>query len=522
MKTRPMKSTAQVCWITSSLCLLGVMHPAVVTADVKLPALFSDHMVLQRDMSVPVWGWADAGETVTVTIAGQSKSTKTGADGKWSIKLDKVETGGPLTMVVKGNNTLTIQDVLVGEVWLGSGQSNMALTVRNSEDPAKETASANFPQIRVFTVKRREISTPQNDCEGRWIISSPETAGNFSAAAYFFGRDLHQQLKIPVGLITASVGATPIEGWTSLSAQEGRKELKSVFLPWEAKLKVPYDDATVQAKYQKQMETWKVSAAKRKAEGQPIGDPPEKPVHPREQKSYPANLFNGMIAPIIPYAIRGAIWYQGENNAKGESSKLYATQLLILIQDWRERWGQGNFPFAWVQLPNYIKVKGGVGAETDWAFMRESMLRSLATVPNSGMAITIDIGDPAQIHPKNKVPVGQRLALWARANVYGEKIPFSGPLPAGMKINGNEVTLSFTHTDGGLVARGGDLKGFVIAGADQKWFPATARIVGDQVVLASPEVKSPVAARYAWADNPECNLYNGADLPASPFRTDTW
>lgn len=281
------------------------------------------------------------------------------------------------------------------------------------------------------------------------------------------------------------------------------------------------DDATAQAQYQKRLESWKKSAAQRKAEGKPIGDPPEKPVHPRDNKNYPAILFNGMIAPIIPYAICGVIWYQGENNAKGAFSKLYATQLPILVQDWRERWGQGDFPFAWVQLPNYIKVKGGIGAETEWAFTRESMLNCLGTVPNSGMAITIDIGDPSRIHPKNKAPVGQRLSLWARAKVYGEKIPFSGPLPAGSKVSGNEVTLSFTHTDGGLVARGGDLKGFVIAGADQKWLSAKARVSGDQIVISSPEVKSPVAARYAWADNPDCNFYNGAGLPASPFRTET-
>ena len=487
-----------------------------------MPALFSDHMMLQRDMLAPVWGWGSPGEAVAVSIAGQTKLAKTDADGRWSIKLDKLASGGPFTMVVKGNNTITIQDVLVGEVWLGSGQSNMALTVQNSQDPAKETASAKFPQIRVFTVKRSETVTPQMDCEGQWIICSPETAGSFSAAAYFFGRDLHQNLGLPIGLISAAVGATPIEGWTSLSAQEGRKELKPVFRPWEEKLKVPYDDAIAQAQYQKRMEVWKPVAAQRKAEGKPMGDPPEKPVHPREHKNYPANLFNGMIAPLIPYAIRGAIWYQGENNAQGEFSKLYAAQLPLLIQVWRKRWGQGDFPFAWVQLPNYIKVKGGIGTETEWAFMRESMLRCLSTVPNSGMAVTIDIGDPSQIHPKNKVPVGQRLALWARANVYGEKIPFSSPLPAGQKVTGNEITLSFTHTDGGLMARGGDLKGFVVAGTDRKWFPAKARIAGNQVVVSSPEVKSPVAVRYAWADNPDCNLYNGAGLPASPFRTDTW
>jgi hypothetical protein len=308
----------------------------------------------------------------------------------------------------------------------------------------------------------------------------------------------------------------------SMPKQEGKKEFAPVFRPWEEKLKVPYDDAKAQAQYQKQLETWKENAAKRKAEGKPAGDQPEKPVNPREHKNYPANLFNGMIAPIIPYSIRGAIWYQGENNARGEFAKLYETQLPLLIQDWRERWGAGNFPFAWVQLPNFQKIRDGSGPGTDWAVMRESMLRSLATVPNSGMAITIDVGDPTNIHPKNKQPVGHRLALWARATVYGENVPFSGPLPAGNKIKGGEIAISFTHTDGGLMAKAGDLKGFVIAGADHEWLPAQARVEGDQVIVSSPDVPSPVAVRYAWADNPECNLCNGAGLPASPFRTDTW
>lgn len=505
------------------LGLLASLIPATVSADVTLPSVFSDHLVLQRGVTVPVWGWASPGEAVAVTVAGQTKTTAADATGSWQVRLDPLSAGEPATLTVSGNNTVTVNDVLIGEVWLASGQSNMQFHVSEANGAGQEKAAAKFPQIRVFDVARHPAVTPQTNCEGRWVICSPETAGSFSAVAYFFGRELHQKLGVPVGLITSSWGGTPIEAWTSMPRQEGRKDFAPVFRQWEEKLKTPYDDAKAQAQYQTQLETWKQNAEKRKAEGKPAGDKPEQPVNPREHKNYIANLFNGMIAPVIPYAIHGVIWYQGENNARGEFAKLYETQLPLMIQDWRERWGQGDFPFAWVQLPNFKKATDDPGAPSDWAVMRESMLHCLSSVPNSGMAVTIDVGDPGNIHPKNKQPVGHRLALWARATVYGEQIPFSGPLPAGATINGAEVSLAFTHTDGGLVAKsGGELKGFVIVGADKKWVRAQARIEGDRVIVTSPAVPAPVAVRYAWADNPDCNLWNGAGLPASPFRTDTW
>ena len=248
---------------------------------------------------------------------------------------------------------------------------------------------------------------------------------------------------------------------------------------------------------------------------------PQKPVPPRGDKNYPGNLYNGMIAPVIPYAIRGGIWYQGENSGREGFAQLYEYQLPLLIADWRERWGQGEFPFAWVQLANYREYTNSPSPVSHWARVREGMLKSLA-VTNTGMAVAIDVGEANDIHPKNKQEVGRRLGLWARAQVYGEKIPFSGPLPVGHKISGDEITLSFKHTDGGLVAKDGELQGFVIAGADKKWCWAKARIEGGRVIVSSPEVKSPVAVRYGWADNPNCNLCNGAGLPASPFRTDAW
>lgn len=489
-------------------------------ADVRLPSIFSDHMVLQRNVPLPVWGWADPGEQVTVSIAGQTRRATANASGQWQLKLRKLSASGPLTLTVTGHNTLVVQDVLVGEVWLGSGQSNMQLSVNDVTNAWQEKASAKFPQIRMFTVARHPAAAPQTNCAGAWVVCSPETVGGFSATAYFFGRELHQRLAVPVGLIHASWGGTPIETWTSLPAQEAMPELAPVLKKWQATLH-PYDEEKAQAQYANALELWTNNADRLRAESKKVPPQPQKAGDPRLDKNYPANLFNGMIAPIIPYAIRGAIWYQGENNTADNLAGLYSTQLTLLIQDWRQRWDEGDFPFAWVQLPNFHPRTDDPVQTNNWSVVRDGMLQSLS-VKNTGMAITIDVGDAALIHPKNKQAVGRRLALWALAKVYGKDLPYSGPLPAGQKIKGDQIIVSFKHTDGGLVAKGGDLKGFAIAGADHHWVWANARIQGDRVILSSPEVKSPTAVRYGWAANPDCNLFNGAGLPASPFRTDDW
>ena len=502
-------------WLLSvgTLLLLG----ASAQADVTLPAIFSDHLVLQRNVAAPVWGWAEPGEKITVSNAGQTRNTTADASGHWHLKLGKLSAGSPLTLTVAGHNTIVIQDVLVGEVWLGSGQSNMQLSVNDVTNAWPEKAAATFPQIRMFTVARRPAATPQTNCEGQWVVCTPQSVGSFSAAAYFFGRELHQKLDAPVGLIHASWGATPIETWTSMPSQEGTPALAPVLKQWQATLRIPYDETKVQAQYARALATWTTNAEALKAAGKTVPPKPQKRGDPRLDKNYPANLFNGMINPIIPYAIRGAIWYQGENNTANNWAGLYSIQLPLLIRDWRQRWQEGNFPFAWVQLPNFDAKNNAA----NWPVIRECMLQSL-TVTNTGMAITMDVGDPVNIHPKNKQAVGHRLALWAFAKVYGQHVPYSGPLPAGNEIKGNEMILSFTHTDRGLVAKDGELTGFVIAGDDHHWTPATARIQGEQVIVSSPEVKSPKAVRYAWAANPACNLFNGAGLPASPFRTDDW
>jgi sialate O-acetylesterase len=499
---------------------LSLASLAPLSAAVRLPALFSDHMVLQRDRAVPVWGWADPGEAVTVSIAGQSQSTKAGADGKWSVKLDPLAANGPLTMTVKGSNEITVDDVLVGEVWLASGQSNMQMQVNGVNNAKGEIAKAKFPEIRMFSVAQKTAETPQDECGGEWVVCGPETVARFSATAYFFGRDLHQALKVPVGLINASWGGTPIEGWTSLPAQRSLPALAPALESWEKKVAEPFDEAQAKARHAKRMEAWKNQSAKATAAGKRPPQQPRPELSPRLQPRRPANLFNGMIAPLVPYAIRGAIWYQGEGNA-GPAARLYAQQLPLMIRDWRQRWGQGDFPFASVQLPGFKQPVDDPAAASGWALIREAMLKSRA-LPNTGMAIVIDAGDATNIHPKDKQTVGKRLALWARAEVYGEKIPSSGPLPAGHEIKDGAIVLKFTHTDGGLKSKDAELRGFAIAGEDRKWVWATARIEGDTVIVSSPDVKAPVAARYAWADNPTAPLVNGAGLPASPFRTDDW
>ncbi|MCX7887364.1 MAG: sialate O-acetylesterase, partial [Verrucomicrobiae bacterium] len=373
-------------------------------------------------------------------------------------------------------------------------------------------------------------------CEGSWVVCSPESVGGFSATAYFFGRQVHNALGVPVGLITSSVGGTPVEAWTSWEAQKDIAELKPLFDSW-AQRQAAWDPQKAQAIYQKRLAAWKTADKKGKR-------PPRRPVEPRLDPHHPAVLFNGKIAPLIPYAIRGAIWYQGENNANGPRPHLYGMQLATLIKDWRNRWGQGEFPFGWVQLPNFRAPQKEPVEDSGWTLVREGMLRTLA-LPNTGMAVTIDIGEADDIHPKNKQEVGRRLAMWALADVYKRRgtVP-CGPLPLGHKILDGELTITFKYAEDGLVVKigsgfvtprdewpnvwppggtgFGQVLGFAIAGEDRRWHRADARILGNTVVVRSEKVKQPVAVRYAWANNPDCNLYNRAGLPASPFRTDDW
>jgi sialate O-acetylesterase len=500
--------------------LLLSFAASLAAADVKLPGVFGDHMLLQRDTALPVWGWADPGEKVTVTLAGQSQSTTADGAGKWSVQLAPLEAGGPHVLRVQGKNTLERTDVLVGEVWLCSGQSNMAMTVGAAANKEAELAAANHPQIRICHVTRNPAQEPQTDCEAPWKVCSPETVGTFSASAYFFGRELHKVLGVPVGLINSSVGGTPVQAWTGTKAQEALPELKPLIETLNKAI-AAYDPATAQQRYEKQLVAWKQAVAKAKAEGKQA---PRKPQlqDPNLSQNSPGRLYNGMIAPLAPYGLRGAIWYQGESNAGGPAAGLYGLQLRTMISNWRQDWRQGDFPFIYVQLPNF-KAPQKEPSETDgWPIVREQMLKTLA-LSNAGMAVTIDIGEERDIHPKNKQDVGQRLAQWALAKTYGKDVVACGPLYKSLSKQGNSIVLYFDYVDGGLVAKGGaKLQGFAIAGDDKKFVWAEAKIEGGCVTVSSPEVKAPAAVRYAWANNPDCNLCNQAGLPASPFRTDDW
>ena len=493
-------------------------------ANIQLPAVISDHMVLQQGVAAPIWGWADAGEEVRVSVrtesgagasaATQNHNAKADAEGKWKIILGKLSVGQPLEIEIQGNNSITIKDVLVGEVWLGSGQSNMAMSVGRAKDFEEEKKTADLPTLRMFKEESPAATSAQKLGSGKWLVCSPDTVGTFSATLYFFGREIHRHLSLPIGLINSSVGGTPIESWIAPEAQKQSKELADAL---DASTRQAGEMASEVAmkRYQKQLEQWKAEAAKAKASKQKPPAAPRNPAELAARKGNIGGLFNGKIAPLIPYAMKGALWYQGEANSSPEKAPFYEAQLRTLISDWRASWGH-EFPFAWAQLPNFA------GPGRDWPLVREAMLKTLA-LPHTGMGINIDIGEEKDIHPKNKQEVGRRLSLWALGEVYGQKMnSTSGPLPSGHEIRGSQIVLRFSHADGGLSAKDGALEGFILAGEDRQWKPAAARIEGETVVVSSPEVTSPVAARYAWENFPRCNLYNGAGLPASPFRTDDW
>jgi sialate O-acetylesterase len=476
-------------------------------AAITLPALFSDHMVLQSGKPVPVWGTADANAEITVSIAGQKKAAKADAEGRWSLKLDALTASSEPQTLTIGDKT--INDVLVGEVWLGSGQSNMAMAVQSSNDFDGTKASANLPQIRMFTEGSAAADTAQTQGKGTWVVCSPETVGRFSATAYFFGRTIHLALKTPVGLINSSVGGTPIESWISPEAQKASADLKP-FFETVKKDNATFDEAKAKAGYERQLAQWTESVKKAKAAGKPAPRKPRDPVETRKRKGNVGGLFNGKIAPLIPFAIRGAVWYQGEANSQDPKAPFYQAQLTLLAKDWRTRWDD-EFPFAWVQLPNFTRAGEG------WMIVREQMMNALSSIPNSGMAITLDIGDAKNIHPTNKQEVGRRLAQWALGSVYQKDVPdTSGPLIDTATVKGGEIVCAFTHAKG-LTAKG-DLTGFEIAGADGQWQPAEAKIEGETVIVSSKAVPEPKHVRYAWKDNPVATLFNGAGIPASPFR----
>jgi sialate O-acetylesterase len=494
-------------------------------AEVKLASPFTSHMVLQREMKVPVWGTAAPGEKVTVEFAGQKKSIVAAADGKWRVDLKPLKASAEgRTLTVTGSHTgqpIQLDDVLVGEVWLASGQSNMDFSVSKKvkyfagvTNEEQEIAAANYPLIRMFTGKSAKTYEPQSSVNGEWRVCSPETVPAFSAVGYFFARDLHQELKVPVGIVTLAFGASTAEAWIRRETMAADPQLKPMLDRFDSACQAFKATGADPGKLKAAEEAHEALDAQARAEGRP---PPRRPRNPDPvQDQHNATvLFNGMINPAIPYAIRGAIWYQGESIVGGEAGvELYPHVQATLIRDWRKLWGEGDFPFYIVQL-------AGQEAGSNSPRVREAQATVLS-LPNTGMAVTTDIGEAHNVHPHNKQDVGDRLTRIALAKTYGHKIEYSGPVFDTMKVEGRAIRVKFSHLGGGLVAKGGGpLKWFVIAGADMKFVPAEAKLDGHTVVVSSSEVTAPVAVRYAWVNFPDgCNLYNAAGLPAAQFRTD--
>ena len=468
-------------------------------ADVKLPSIFGNSMVLQRESPVPVWGWAEPGEKVKVLLAGQSKSVVADESGRWQVKLDALKANAEgQSFTVAGNNTIELKDVLVGEVWICSGQSNMEWGLGGTLNGKQEVDGANHPQIRLFNVPSHiTAASPRDNCPGNWQICRPSSAGGFSAVGYFFGRRLCEELDVPIGLVGSNWGGTRIEPWTSLSGFRSVPELKAIADEvGDRELKI------------------------QRGENVNVGG------------GSPAAIYNAMIHPLAPFAMRGAIWYQGESNGgEGES---YYHKTKALANGWRELFNP-NLAFYWVQLANFQQPSDNPAGGDGWAKIREAQRKALK-VPHTGMAVIIDIGEANDIHPRNKQDVGWRLAQWALHQTYGKKdmVP-CGPLYKSHKVEGRAIRITFDHVGGGLMVgekggleptdevKDGQLKRFAIAGADKNWHWAQAAIDGRNVVVKSPEVASPVAVRYAYSMNPVgANLYNREGIPASPFRTDDW
>lgn len=502
---------------------LGGMRALAV---LEVSQLFSDHMVMQRGMPVPVWGWASPEEKVTVSIGQQTKTAHADRAGKWLVRLDPMEPGAPRNMTVEGlAETVAVQDILLGEVWVCSGQSNMEWPLSAALHGKDEVAAADHPEIRLFEVGtgttpegpvERLKASPERKCI--WQACSSSSAARFSAVGYFFGRDLQKALQVPVGLIYNAVGATPAEAWISRDALQSDPDLRFLIERWDRRLAYARTPAG-RGELDQVFAEYDARQKEARAKGGWFwrSDAYQEPL---KQLGYPGTFFNGRVHPLIPYAIRGVIWYQGEANTG--MAHAYRSLFPALIKDWRSRWGQGEFPFLYVQLANWGGLSPQEPGPSDWAELRESQLLALR-VTNTAMAVAIDIGEAEDIHPKNKQDVGRRLALAARAMVYREPVVHSGPIYRAMSVEGSSIRLHFDHIGGGLQARDGALKHFTIAPDSRKFVWAEAAIDGDTVVVHSDSVTNPVAVRYAWAVNPKgCNLYNKEGLPASPFRTDDW
>ncbi|WP_439629571.1 sialate O-acetylesterase [Gemmata sp.] len=506
-------------------CVVLATGPtAEARADVHLPALFADHAVLQRDRPLPVWGWADPGEKVSVKLGAGAGEAVAGKDGRWQVTLESQPVSkAALTLTVAGKNTVVVRDVLLGDVWLCSGQSNMSISLGGflaAPGVKDDVAAADYPLVRQFGVLEHFADAPQTDVTGEWLACTPRTAGRFSAVAFYFARRVHAETGVPIGILRSAKGSTRIECWLSQDTLLNTKELE------------PF--ARAMRESLAQWDRDKEAAAKGGVKQNVPGFPPY-PFGEKVRRPRCVTLHNGMVAPLAPFALRGAIWYQGEGNASDpKTAQEYAVRLRSLIRDWRRLFGGDDLPFYVVQLPGYREPSDAPAGGDAWAHLRESQRRCL-TLPRTGLAVTLDIGEAGDIHPRNKADVGDRLARLALADVYGKKVVPSGPLFRGLRVDGDKTVVEFDHVGAGLMVgrkdgrkpveevRDGTLGRFAVAGKDKKWYWADARIVGGTVVCTHPDVPNPVAVRYAFSANPAgANLYNRDGLPASPFRSDDW
>jgi len=507
---------------------LLLLTPGLLFAELSVPHFFSDHMILQRERAAAIWGKADAGAEVTVSFKGRSAAAKAAADGQWRAQIETgaADAQGAALTISSGAEKIEIQDVLVGEVWFASGQSNMFYTMNRSPEYVGLIAESKHPALRMFNAPLVTSEENQEDIEGTWKAATPETVPDYSAVAFFFARKLHLELGIPVGVIKSAWGGKPVETFTSreaLNTLPGTKALVDAMLKDET----VYDQAKADAAYATKMEQWKatMAAAKGKSaeERKRLPKKPDAPKRPLLTEGKPGVLYAAMIHPFVGYTMRGAIWYQGEGNAR-PGAVPYDQTLPLMINDWRKRWGD-EFSFYYVQLANYHAPSTEPGTPDSWALTQDRMRLVLTTTPKTGMAVINDVGEAKDIHPKNKKDPGERLARWALAKDYGKQLLYSGPLFKTSAVKDGAIRVTFDQSGSGLKSReGGALKRFEIAGADKVWHWADAKIDGtDSVIVSSDQVKQPAAVRYAWAANPTgSNLVNSDGLPASVFRTDDW
>ncbi len=517
-----MLTTRVLKWVIPGLtAVASLAATGVAQADVSLSKIFGSNMVLQRDREIPVWGWAEPGEKVTVNIGEHSAMATAGDDKRWDVKLPAHKAGGPHTITISGKNSIKLENVLIGEVWVCSGQSNMQWPVDSANDADLEKLTAKFANIRLITVPQVGTQEPQNDFGGDgWQECSPATVGQFSAVGYFFGRQLHQTLDIPIGLIDNSWGGSACEAWVRRDLLEADKRYSELLARW-ADTEKTYDHAKAVAAYEKQRAAWQEKVKAARTAGKPAPNAPRAPRDPLAGQHRPANLYNGVLKPVIGYGIRGTVWYQGESNA-GRAYQ-YRHLFPLMIQSWRDEWKQGDFPFYFVQLADY-RDESADPQESGWAELREAQTMTLAALPNTGQAVITDLGEAHDIHPKDKQNVAKRLARWALAKDYGIQIPCRSPEFKSSEVKGNKIIVTMDHVGGGLDTF--DVRepvGLAVAGEDKVFKWAQGKIIGnDKIEVWSADVANPVAVRYAWADNPVCNLQSREGLPVTPFRSDDW